>query len=129
MSTREIPIAIRAHTVIPRKDKPNFNGGNKKADLRLLYGVRVMVIDTETTTDIHQNLNFGLAVIYESPGQEDQVYVASEEKEAYLFYGENQSAQDMTTLKEFAKEREARLISRNDFIYHVFVIRNSLFWF
>jgi len=120
MSTREISIAVRAHTVIPRKEKPNFNGGKKKADLRLAYGVRVMVIDTETSTDIYQNLHFGLAVIYECPGQEDQVYVNAEEKEAYLFYGENLSAVDMVTLKEFAKEREASLISRNDFIYQVF---------
>lgn len=79
-----------------------------------------MVIDTETTIDIYQNLLFGLAVIYESPGQEDQVYVAGEEKEAYLFYGENLSVEDRATLKVFAKEREAKLLSRNEFINQVF---------
>lgn len=118
MSTREIPVAVRAHTVIPKVKKPQFP--DRKVDLRLPYGVRVLVIDTETTIDIYQNLLFGLAVIYESPSQEDQVYVHGEEKKAYLFYGENLSPDNMSTLKEFAKERGAKLLSRNDFIYQVF---------
>ncbi len=119
MSTREIPIAIRAHTVIPKKEWPNFKGKNKK-DLRLPYGVRVMVFDTETTTDIFQNLLIGQAVIYESHGQNNQVYLGYGLKGKYLFYGENLTEEDMNVLIQYAKEQNAELLSRHEFVLKVF---------
>lgn len=119
MSTREIPIAIRAHTVIPKKEKPNFKG-KKKKDLRLPYGVRVMIFDTETTTDIFQNLLLGQAVVYEYPGQKDQVYLGCVQKGRYLFYGENLTDEDMVILKQYAKEQKAELLSRHEFVLKVF---------
>lgn len=119
MSIREIPIAVRVHTVIPKKDKPVFNN-KKKKDLRLPYGVRVMALDTETTTDIYQNLLFGSARIYESLSGKNQVYIDGVEKESYVFYGENISEEDLLILKEFALKQGAVLFSMKEFIYKVF---------
>lgn len=119
MSDREISIAVRAHTVIPKKDKPVFNN-KKKKDLRLPYGVRVMVLDTETSTDIFQNLLFGSARIYESYFKKNQVYIDGVEKESYLFYGENITDEYLEIMKEFAIKQGAVLMSRDEFIYKVF---------
>ena len=66
MSERNISIAIRAHTKLTRKTSDNDLSKRKpKKDLRPAYGKRIMILDTETTTDELQNLNFGQAYIYE----------------------------------------------------------------
>ncbi|MEM3442261.1 MAG: DNA polymerase [Candidatus Bathyarchaeia archaeon] len=120
MSVREIPVAIRAHAEVKRlKDKKIAKGrkGTSKEDLRKPYGKRVMVIDTETATDIYQNLLFGQAAIYEGT---NQAYIDGLEKEAYLFYGDNLTEEDMKILREYAKASGLKLLSRQEFVDKVF---------
>jgi len=62
---KEIPIAVRAYTKPKEKDKKSKKGRPKKPLKLVLYGQRIMVLDTETTTDFYQNLTFGCCRVYQ----------------------------------------------------------------
>ena len=121
---REVQIALRAHTRQPnaeRKTKNPTNGKNKRKMEKSFpaYGKRVMVLDTETTTDELQNLNFGQAWIFEG---EEQARTETAPKVKYLFYADDLSAKDIETLRQYANENGLTLFSRTHFIDKVFFL-------
>jgi transcriptional regulator with XRE-family HTH domain len=117
---RDIQIAIRAHTeFIPAKAKSEKSrkGKDRKKNELPLYGKRVMVLDTETTIDELQNLNFGQAWIFEGKGQ---ALTEKKPKSKYLFYADDLPLKDLETLERYAKEKGLTLLSRTEFIEKVF---------
>lgn len=100
-------IAIRTYT--EKKDKkriPEFE--TKEVPLR---HNRVLVLDTETTTDEFQNLKFGSAIIFEN------------EKEIYrlIFYNpETINKKEFGELERFSKEKNIDLYSTEKFIEEIF---------
>lgn len=113
---REIPIAVRAHTEIKKNNKERkYN--KETEDLRKPYGQRIMVLDTETTTDIYMNLLLGQAMIIEGT---NQAHIDGIVKEHYLFYSDNLTKSQMAVLKQYAEDKGAILISKQEFIDEVF---------
>jgi len=125
MSTRKIPIAIRTHTELIKDEKQEESVQGKKEsekrlDLRKPYGKRILVFDTETTTDIYQNLRYGQAFIIE--GAEHAHIDGAVDDDGYiLFYGDCLTSDEMTILKTWAKQKGALLMSRQEFIDEIFL--------
>jgi hypothetical protein len=118
MSERNISIAVRAHTKLTRKTSDKDLPKRKpKRDLRPAYGKRVMILDTETTTDELQNLNFGQAYIYEGIGQ---AHIEGELKEKYLFSRDDLLERERATLEEYANFKGLTLLACTQFIDKVF---------
>lgn len=113
MSVREIPIGIRAHTELIKKDEGNKPDKPDKPDKpeRIEYGRRVLVLDTETTADVYQNLLIGQALLHQD----------NKEEGAYLFYGEGLTREQMETVKEYAEINEMKLLPREEFVKQVFL--------
>lgn len=121
MSERNISIAVRAHTKLIREISDDFKGNKRrqKEDLRRAYGTRVMVLDTETTTDEFQNLKFGQAYIYE--GKHYQAHlIAGEPAEKHLFYGDDLTENELGILAEYASRKALSISPRQEFIDNVF---------
>lgn len=119
MAVREIPVAIRVHSERSNiKEKPAYHKKGRQEDLRKPYGQRVMVIDTETTTDIYQNLLFGQAIVVEGSRQ---VYVDGLIVAHYVIMADNLPDNEQKTLNDFAREKGATLVTRKDFIDKVFL--------
>jgi hypothetical protein len=74
------------------------------------FGKRVLVVDTETTTDYLQRLLFGVFRLYED-GQ-----LATEG----MFYGDSISETDRGLIDSYARERQLPVLSRMDFSKTVF---------
>jgi len=117
MSIRQIPIAVRAHTE-PIRDEKHVPHKTKQEDLRKSYGKRILVFDTETTTCIYQNMLCGQAMIAEGT---TQAHIDGLVSEHYLIYGDNLTESNMVILEEFADQRKANLVSRQEFIENVFL--------
>ena len=58
-----LPIALRVHTERLKRKKPRKSGDSGKCKSHSKWGSIVVLIDTETTTDTTQALNFGRARI------------------------------------------------------------------
>lgn len=72
---------------------------------------RVLVLDTETRVDLYQNLTFGSYQIYAREGK-----VAEG-----LFYGEDLTDNERTTLSNYAKKNGLQLRSSRQFIEDIFL--------
>jgi len=71
---------------------------------------RILVFDTETTTDQYQNLTFGSYAVYEHGNL----------KGIGIFYGNSLPEKDKETLGNYCKEKGISLISQLDFMEKVF---------
>jgi len=115
VSTREIPIAVRAHT---ERKQQNYRPKSKpREDLRLPYGQRVLVLDTETTTDTLQNLLIGQAIIYEGT---EQASIGGLQQEHYIFYGDGLNDEQIKIIEQYARDKGATLLTREQFVTSVF---------
>ncbi|HEY3375342.1 MAG TPA: hypothetical protein VGK02_09795 [Candidatus Aquicultor sp.] len=110
----------------------------KHDDKKLIpFGQRVLVFDTETTTDFYQNLKFGSARVYqfEQAGGlynrykgnllkvlEDGLNLHDHWHDDFvlayevIFYGEGIEVDELCILETYAQEHGIRLISRAEFI-------------
>jgi len=116
---REKQIAVRAYTMRPSEKNEQPRPSGKGAETKLKpYGKRVMVLDTETTTDFTQNLLFGQAIIVEGSRQAqiDGILVGK-----YLFYDEQLPQEDLTTLQQYAEKRRVKFLTRQQFVEQVFL--------
>lgn len=116
MSTRKIPIAVRAHTeTIKKIEKPNFP---HKPDMRIEYGKRILVLDTETTQDIYMNLRYGQAAIIEGANlvHEDGIIT-----DHIIFYGDNLTPEERGIMEQWAKDKKAELMPLSEFIKRIFI--------
>lgn len=113
-------IFVRAHTVIPKKGKWEQPAPPKWPDY-------VLVIDTETTVDTRQKLNFGA---YRRCKLGSTGYRCIEEG---LFYDDSLGSQPLTVLRryvddprkpagteQFPPQIKLKLFSRSDFVKRVF---------
>jgi hypothetical protein len=115
MSTREMAVAVRAHTERTLQEKRY--GFKPKKDLRLPYGQRVLVLDTETTTDTLQNLLCGQAIIYEGT---EQASIDGLQQEHYIFYADGLNDEQMETITQYARDKGVTPLIWTQFITEVF---------
>jgi hypothetical protein len=115
MSTREMAVAVRAHT--ERLKQEQRHGFKPKKDLRLPYGQRVLVLDTETTMDTLQNLLCGQAIIYEGT---EQASINGLPRERHIFYEDGLNDEQMEMITQYAGDKGATLLTRERFVTEVF---------
>jgi hypothetical protein len=108
-------VAVRAHTERMLQEKKY--GFKPKKDLRLPYGQRVLVLDTETTTNTLQNLLCGQAIIYEGTGQAS---IDGLQQEHYIFYADGLNDEQMKMITQYAGDKGAVLLTRERFVTEVF---------
>lgn len=130
MLIRTIPIAVRTHTVkVDNRAKNKVGNGGigghetkgqlkspQKPDLRIPYGKRLLVFDTETTTDVYQNLRYGQAFIIEGTEHAHIDGQVVRDGGHILFYGDGVTDEEMEILKTWAKKSRAVLMSRQEFV-------------
>jgi len=116
MSIRNIPVAVRAHTEVGGKtDKPNFT---PKPDERSPYGKRILVFDTETTTDHYMNLRYGQAFIIEGENlAHDDGFVTDH----FVFYGDNLTSEEIELMKRWAWTEGVEVMPVSDFVKKIFI--------
>jgi hypothetical protein len=86
-------------------------GGKRQPGFRsLAFGDRVLVLDTETTTDRFQNLLFGSYAVY----QRGKLVTEG------LFHGDAPSPAQLESLQLYARERGLPLLVRADFVGRIF---------
>ncbi|SFH40376.1 hypothetical protein SAMN05660649_05085 [Desulfotomaculum arcticum] len=116
MSIRKIPVAVRAHTeTIEKIEKPKFP---HKPDLRIPYGKRILVLDTETTTDIYMNLRYGQAIIIEG---ENMVHEDGIITDHIIFYGDNLTPEEIKIMELWAKDKKGEIMPVSEFVKKIFI--------
>ena len=109
MSGQNLPIAIRAYSVLSREKKRASVKKRKKQSLG--PSERVLVFDTETTTDAAQQLRFGCYQVRKSGLLEDEG----------IFYDPvTLSKSEIFLLKGYADDRDLNLLTTEEFIEQVF---------
>jgi hypothetical protein len=101
-----VETAVRAFVLPSRRRRPNKRRGWRSQR----FGDRVLVFDTETTTDFALRLLFGVFRLYES-GQ-----LVREG----IFTGDSIMPKETETITAFATERNLELLTREDFVERVF---------
>src|SRR5262249_10876675 len=71
-----------------------------------------LVLDTETTRTLEQELNFGFAQWCELDPSRD-IYASQEE---YIFHRNNLDPQSVKLLREFARKHKLGIMSRDEFV-------------
>lgn len=104
--------AVRCFPVPVRQVK--LRKGKPSGWRRLPLGARVLVFDTETTTDSYQNLTFGTFQVHE--------FVAGEYRLVHegLFVGEILSGEQRRVVDQYAASHGLIVFSRADFVRMVF---------
>lgn len=112
----ETPLALRYWPVIAGKSEPM---GSRSRRRRRFFGrsspigKRVLIFDTETTTDAFQSLRFGFWRVYSGGHVEQEgIFVADE------LPTEDGAAWEL--IREYAGRRELALLTREEFIRQVF---------
>lgn len=99
-------IAVRVHTEeIDKKEESNYF----KEEVKLSHE-RILILDTETTTDEFQNLKFGSVLIIDKDKTEYRA----------LFYNPEIMAKELLELKKFSRNNNIDLYSLEDFIDKIF---------
>jgi hypothetical protein len=99
----ELDIAIRSY--VQEKNKKRWNGTSPE----YVFYDRVLVFDTETTTDQFQNLTFGSFQVYENGLLRFKG----------LFYGETINDVQIKVLRSYSSENDIPLFTRSEFIDNV----------
>lgn len=100
-------MAVRCYTVPAKNKKTSYNSEYEENQIP----DRILVFDTETTTDEYQNLLFGSFKIYDHG---KLVYQG-------LFYGENVKKKELDILREYAKKHDIPLYPVGKFVDCVFL--------
>jgi hypothetical protein len=124
MTNKDIAVRVYTHS-----EKVESEVRYKESVNDTVYN-RVLVFDTETTTDIFQNLTFGSCKIYQyQEGNrltrmfKDNIltldgYVMKKE---IIFYNENISQRDCDKLEKYCETHKLELLSKSDFVTEIFL--------
>lgn len=103
-----IPIFVRAHARLA--DPPRRREWQPKPMPQ--WARHALVLDTETTRTLDQELNFGFAQWGELDPSRD-IYVSQEE---YIFHRNNLDPKSLKLLREFARKHRLGIMSRDEFV-------------
>lgn len=113
MKTIDVTAAVRCLPVPRKLQKPRK--GKPSGWRRLPLGGRVLVFDTETTTDAFQNLTIGAFQIH--------AFTAGAYRPEYegLIVGEILRDQELRTVQDYARDRDLPVFTRADFVRRIFL--------
>lgn len=104
-----VETAVRAW-VQPTTSGATRRNSGKRAYRKAAFDDRVLVFDTETTTDFALRLQFG---IY-------RLYVAGILEREGIFYGDSSSDRELEIIRSYGRKNEITVISRAEFVEKVF---------